>query len=147
MKKILIISILALCYSCSSKSADTNVKEESVDNKEYVSSAEKIFIPVTPSLAYSDSMRNALSEDEWMTLISDNEFYRDMTEQLLLKKGYKKVEFPTTEILNFKKQNGSASSISKKQVSNVWGNIIFNGTDDAFIYEGAMPEEDLKTKL
>lgn len=152
MKKFVYFSFVLYLTACNSKtpqlqSNGTTAEETMKDSTQYVASSEKIFMPVTPSTQYTDSIKNVLTEEEWIQLVSDNEYYRDLVAQYLEKNGYKKMELPAEENLYFKMENGAKSTINKSKLSKTWGNLIFNGKSEAFIYEGTMPEVDLKTKL
>lgn len=41
------------------------IEASSNENVDYLADAEKVYISITPSTEYTDSLRNAVSEDEW----------------------------------------------------------------------------------
>jgi len=109
-------------------------------------SSDKIFIDIMPSEYYLDSIRKNLSEDEWDEIVFDNEYYKSLTSELLIKNDYKFIEKPAKDKWKFSLKNGTIQIVLSKNLENKWGYFIFNGIDSAFYYDGTYPVEDLKNK-
>ena len=110
-------------------------------------SKEKLFITIFPSDNYLDSIQKIVPEDEWAEVASDNEFYRNAAEEYLVKKAYKSIKRPSTRFGYFKLIDGKRQVIDTLSIRESWGNLIFNGKDSPFIFEGTIPEIELEDKL
>ncbi|MXV52409.1 hypothetical protein GS399_15650 [Pedobacter sp. HMF7647] len=161
MKKYYFLLLTMALFSCngnlgnqdSAKGSSSNFKQKAKlipDQK--ISSAdtfqnEKIFLPILPSAKYLDSIQRITPEDEWSEIVSDNEYYRNQTQEYLNKQGYKEIKIPLKRFWYFKLKNGKLQTIDTIDLANRWGSLIYNGKDSAIVFEGTIPEEELKNKL
>lgn len=166
MKTYLLIILITILISCSGQTENTsenlkvsdsikiNSDNRTGSNKNDLPTTDivfsgpvKIIIPILPSNKYLDSIQKPISEDEWNEIVSDNEYYRNLTEQFIIKKGYKLIERPQNRFWYFKLKDGSIQTIDTLNLHKTWGNIIFNGKDSAIIFEGTIPDIELKNKI
>jgi hypothetical protein len=165
MKRIILTGVSFFLISCSeqtesnssNKSPNDTFKntlktlggsENNISNGgDSIFSKNKIFISIMPSDKYLDSIQKTVPEDEWNEVVSDNEYYRDLTEEFLIKQGYKEVERPYNRFWYFKLRDKRIQRIDTLSLHKNWGNLIFNGKDSAFIFESASPEIELEDKL
>lgn len=153
MKNKTLIGLCLILISCSHQNDFKNTSERKTDNysgeinsteSDTLLSSNKIFISILPSNKYLDSIQKVVPEDEWIEVASDNEYYRDLTEQFLKKKNYKLIDRPNKRFWQFRLKNGNIQTIDTLSLHDKWGNIIYNGKDSAFYFDGTIPEEELR---
>ena len=157
---IIILGLFVFLYSCGqtktkNHSINSNIKNPNTSHLNSIKSEShkrviyinKIYIPIFPSHKYLDSIQKVVPEDEWNETASDNEYYRDLAEQYLNKNEYKQLNPSKSRFWHFKLKSGNIQIIDALSLYDHWGNIIFNGKDSAFFYNGTIPEIELKGKL
>lgn len=116
-------------------------------NNDTTFSSEKIYISILPSDDYLDSIQNVIQENEWNEIVSDNEYYRYLTEQYLESNGYTNVNKPNCRFWKFQLKNKKLQIFDSNTLQNDWGVLIYNSKDSVFFYDGTMPEIELEGKI
>lgn len=105
---------------------------------------EKLFISVIPSKSYLDSIQQVTPASEWTEIVSDNNYYMDVTRTYLLAHGYKEMDLIPSFPIRLQLANGNIQTIDIRTVYDEWGTYVFNGKDSAFLYTGIVPDREIQ---
>ncbi|RPJ66200.1 MAG: hypothetical protein EHM20_17575 [Alphaproteobacteria bacterium] len=102
-------------------------------------------ISVIPDTSWINSKQRSMPEDEWNTIVSDNQFYEQIAIDTL-----EKLDIPTLfaprekRYIKFLKSNGKECFLDLGKMYNAWGLILFNGNDDPVLWSSTDIDNEIK---
>lgn len=125
------------------RSIETNTSK-TYDKKDTLKLNKAGFVFFVPGKSAIDSLKKAIGEDGFETIVEDNTYYNGEAIDFLRKKHLYFANAGSDDLLAFIKKDGSFVQINLNGVKPKWGIYLFNGTDDPVLTSPEKIEDDYK---
>lgn len=149
MKKLIIIISLFTLVACGHTNSDTSQKvytekkKKSIEDANIITSSCAIF--VRPDSIKIAKLRKENSEDDYNTIVDDNEYYMGISSAFLDSTKTKIIHRNASGILNFKTLTDKTYNLNLN--STYWGIILFNGKEKPVEADMTFINEDYESYM
>jgi hypothetical protein len=120
-------------------------KKKIEDAKSYILIDKVCAVSVIPDTTWINKQQKLMPEDDWNTIVSDNQYYQQIATDTLEKIGIPTIFAPRDKrYIKFLKNNGNECNIDLYKLIDAWGLILFNGIDNPVLWSSTEIDKEIK---